>query len=116
MDGVSHESEATEGSLCSIFKILYDLRCSSDRLCSADERSRKRQREKAIFPPAAVPVCASVIFFYEVTECTATDQPRILVYSIDICQTVFGFYYFSAYRTGVDLQSENPSNVAVRRA
>lgn len=33
VDGVSHELEAAEGSLCSIFKILYDLlRCSSIRL------------------------------------------------------------------------------------
>lgn len=72
VDSVSHESEATEGSLCSIFKILYDLlRCSSGRLCSAGERSRKRQRERAIFP-SRVPPARPLSFFTKSRKVHAT--------------------------------------------
>lgn len=101
-DGVSHELEKqpkAEARLCSIFKILYVLlRYSSAPDCSADERSRKRQRERAIFPTLFLLSFPRHLFllFYRVRYLSLRSRGmytyRENAFPADVCQTIFVLY------------------------
>lgn len=73
-DGVSHKLEKQPKAAFAPFLKFFTtfLLLRSD--CSAGERSRKRQRERAIFPS---PLSPSVIFFYEVAECAYQERVSV---------------------------------------
>lgn len=85
--------------------------------CAVRMKGHVSDRGKGqFFPPAAAPRLRVRYLFLRNWECTVTEQPGVPpVYSIDVCQTVFGFYYFLAYRTGADLQPEKFKQRCVAR-